>query len=143
LPPFGLARKGTFVLLKSRFLILFLTIVFLLVLIRMGPQVLAQNTPRTPAQIEKDMEDQRLKEANLKRQQDLRADTDRLLQLATELKAAVDKSNENLLSLDVLRKADEVEKLARRVREKMKDGIGPGPRTEPTGNPRVPGRPPG
>jgi len=87
--------------------------------------------------------DQRLKEANLKRQQDLRADTDRLLQLATELKAAVDKSNENLLSLDVLRKADEVEKLARRVREKMKDGIGPGPRTEPTGNPRVPGRPPG
>ena len=59
------------------------------------------------------------------RQKDIRDDTDKLFQLATELKAAVDKTNENLLSLDVVRKADEVEKLAKKVKEKMKDAIGP------------------
>jgi len=130
-------------LLKSRSLVLFLPIGLLVCVIRVAPHLLAQNEPRTPTQMEKEMQDQRLKEANLKRQQDIRADTDRLLQLATELKAAVDKANENLLSLDVVRKADEVEKLAKRVREKMKDAIGPGLRNEPVVTPRVPGRPPG
>lgn len=66
-----------------------------------------------------------MREANKKRQQDIRDDTDKLFQLATELKAAVDKTNENLLSLDVVRKADEVEKLAKKVKDKMKDAIGP------------------
>jgi hypothetical protein len=57
---------------------------------------------------------------NKKRQQDLKRDTDKLLELATELKTYVDKSNENLLSLDVLRKCEEIEKLARSVQNKMK-----------------------
>ena len=37
-----------------------------------------------------------------------------------ELKSQVDKSNKDTLSLDVVRKADEIEKLARSVKEKMK-----------------------
>jgi hypothetical protein len=73
----------------------------------------------------KDMQDRMMREANKKRQQDIRDDTDKLFQLATELKAAVDKTNENLLSIDVVRKADEVEKLAKKVKDKMKDAIGP------------------
>lgn len=81
------------------------------------------------------MQDRQLKELNKKRQQDIRDDTIKLYQLATDLKAAVDKSNENLLSLDVIRKADEVEKLARRVKEKMKDAYGAGPRTLPLPDP--------
>jgi hypothetical protein len=80
-----------------------------------------------PAQ--KEMQDRMLKEANKKRQQDIRDETDKLFQLATELKAAVDKTNENMLSLDVVRKADEVEKLARKVKDKMKEAIGPTPGT--------------
>jgi hypothetical protein len=44
-----------------------------------------------------------------------------LLALATELKDYVDKSNEHVLSLDVVKKAEEIEKLAHHVREKMKD----------------------
>lgn len=60
------------------------------------------------------------KRANVERQVALKADTDRLMKLATELKEYVDKSNENVLSLDVLRKAEEIEKLARSVKEKMK-----------------------
>ena len=77
------------------------------------------------------MQDRQMKELNKKRQQDIQNDTQKLFQLATELKAAVDKSNENLLSLDVVRKADEVEKLAKRVKEKMKEAMGPPPHTAP------------
>ena len=60
------------------------------------------------------------KKRNLARQQDIKKDTDKLLELATELKQYVDKSNEDILSMDVIKKADEIEKLAHSVREKMK-----------------------
>ena len=60
------------------------------------------------------------KKANQSRQALLKADTDRLLKLAVELKDSVDKSNENLLSLDVVKKAEEIEKLAHSVKDKMK-----------------------
>jgi hypothetical protein len=58
--------------------------------------------------------------ANKKRQQELKRDTDKLLQLATDLKASVDRSNENILSLDVIKKAEQIEKLAKSVKDKMK-----------------------
>lgn len=67
-------------------------------------------------QAEKDM----AKRANKQRQADIKRDADRLLKLATELKQAVDKSNENVLSMDVIKKAEEIEKLAHNVKEKMK-----------------------
>lgn len=60
------------------------------------------------------------KRANLERQALLRSDTEKLVKLTAELKEYVDKSNENVLSLDVLKKADEIEKLAHSVKEKMK-----------------------
>ncbi len=77
------------------------------------------------------MQDRMFKAANKKRQQDIRDETTKLLQLATELKAAVDKSDENMLSLEVVRKADEVEKLAKKVKENMKEAIGPAQSVEP------------
>jgi hypothetical protein len=60
------------------------------------------------------------KKANLDRQAALKSDTEKLVKLAGELKEYVDKSNENILSLDVLKKAEEIEKLARSVKDKMK-----------------------
>jgi hypothetical protein len=60
------------------------------------------------------------KKANVKRQQDLKKDTDKLLELATELKQYVDKTNANILSVEVIRKAGEIEKLAHSVKEKAK-----------------------
>jgi hypothetical protein len=66
------------------------------------------------------MEKEMAKKANEERQAQLRRDTDRLFKLATELKGYVDKSNENTLSLDVVKKAEEIEKLAHSVKEKMK-----------------------
>ena len=69
---------------------------------------------------------------NKERQEALKKDTDKLLALATELKDQVDKSNENTLSLDVVKKAEEIEKLAKSVREKMKaEFMMPGPEPEP------------
>ena len=68
--------------------------------------------------MEKDM----AKKANQERQQKLKQDTDKLFTLASELKQYVDKSNENTLSLDVIKKAEEIEKLARSVKDKMKAG---------------------
>jgi hypothetical protein len=50
----------------------------------------------------------------------LKSDTDKLLKLSVELKAYVDKSDENVLSLDVIKKAEEIERLAKSVRDKMK-----------------------
>jgi hypothetical protein len=60
------------------------------------------------------------KKQNERRQEDIKKDTDQLLQLATELKQYVDKTNENILSMDVIKKAEQIEKLAHSVREKMK-----------------------
>jgi hypothetical protein len=60
------------------------------------------------------------KKANQERQALLKSDTDKLVKLAGELKDYVDKSNENILSLEVLKKAEEIEKLAHSVKDKMK-----------------------
>jgi hypothetical protein len=60
------------------------------------------------------------KKAAKERVASLKRDTDKLLKLSVELKAYVDKSDENVLSLDVVRKAEEIEKLAKSVRDKMK-----------------------
>jgi hypothetical protein len=68
------------------------------------------------ARITHDME----KKAAKERVAALKNDTDKLLKLSIELKAYVDKSDENVLSLDVIKKAEEIEKLAKSVRDKMK-----------------------
>jgi len=65
------------------------------------------------------------KERNQQRQSELKKDTDQLYKLAGELKKSVDNSNEHVLSVEVIRKAEEIEKLAKSVRSKMKaDGYG-------------------
>ena len=100
---------------------------FLLVFLSAG-LVHAQSTPgrladpQAPAEdasrvrMEKDM----AKKANQQRQAELKRDTEQLLKLATELKTYVDKTNENLLSIEVVNKAEQIEKLAHTVREKMR-----------------------
>ena len=46
-------------------------------------------------------------------------DTDHLLQLARQLKASVDRTRRDELSLQVVREADEIEKLARSVKARI------------------------
>jgi hypothetical protein len=66
------------------------------------------------------MEAQVQKSRNADRQRKIKADTDRLLELATELKAQMDKPEKSAPPGDSARKAEEIEKLARSVRDKMK-----------------------
>lgn len=66
------------------------------------------------------MEQDQAKARNVDRQKQLVLDTQKLLALANELKTDVDKSTKDTLSLDVVRKAEEIEKLAHSVKEKMK-----------------------
>jgi hypothetical protein len=55
-----------------------------------------------------------------KRFEEMKRDSQRLLELATELKNYVDNASEEILSLEVIRKAEEMEKLARQVKNNMR-----------------------
>ena len=63
---------------------------------------------------------QQARSRNNARQQKLVDDTNKLLELATQLKQEVDKTNKDTLSVDVIKKAGEIEKLAHSVKERMK-----------------------
>lgn len=76
--------------------------------------------PDNTSPVDSRMEHDQAKLRNMDRQKQIVADTQKLVTLANELNAAVEKSNKDTLSLDVIRKADEIEKLAKSVREKMK-----------------------
>jgi len=67
---------------------------------------------------------QNFEAANAERKKQLAADSATLLKLATELKAEVDKTTKDMLSLNVIRKADEIERLAHDMKEKMKLTVG-------------------
>ena len=83
---------------------------------RLGVPQPDEPEPGIPPRIQKDME----KKANEQRQVELKRDTDKLLRLSTELKEYVDKSNSNILSVDVIKKAEEIEKLAHNVKTRMR-----------------------
>lgn len=53
-------------------------------------------------------------------QAQLQAQIDKLYQLAQDLKTAVAKSNKDTLSIDVIKKADAVEKAAKNLKDQMK-----------------------
>ncbi len=66
--------------------------------------------------------EQAARSRNSDRQKRLVADADKLLSLATDLKVQVDKTDKNMLSVDVVKRAEEIEKLAHSVKERMKGG---------------------
>jgi hypothetical protein len=83
--------------------------------------------PDANAQME--MRDQQTKKqnftaANAERRKQIADDSTRLLKLATDLKAEVDHTSKDTLSLNVIRRADEIERLAHNVKEKMKLTVG-------------------
>ena len=92
--------------------------------------LLLANTPaaqRVPADSDTDremrqkMERDQIKALNKERQEALKKDTDKLFKLASELKESVDKTNEHILSVQVINKTDQIEKLAKEIRKRMKE----------------------
>jgi hypothetical protein len=67
------------------------------------------------------MDEERMKAMNDDRHKRLAADVDRLLSLTNELKTDLDKTNKDELSVEVIRKAGEIEKLAHDVQSRMKN----------------------
>jgi hypothetical protein len=84
------------------------------------PPSVTSSGEEQPSDKEREIQRTMVKAANKKRQEDLKRDTEKLLQLATELKLYVDKTNENVLSLDVIKKAEEIEKLSKDIQKKMR-----------------------
>ncbi len=72
--------------------------------------------PPTPAEIEAQKYAAKLR--NQERFAKIKKDTDQLLELATQLKKSVDQASDQTLSLEVIRKAEQIEKLAKQVRQK-------------------------
>ena len=66
----------------------------------------------------------KLETANSERKRQFTDDSAHLLKLANELKKEVDKTDKDTLSIAVIRKADEIERLAHIVKEKMKVTVG-------------------
>jgi len=75
-----------------------------------------------PISVEPSQQLERIQIANASRERQLalRRDTEKLLSLAAELKQNVDRTSPNILSMDVIKKAQEIEKLAKSVKDKMK-----------------------
>ena len=67
---------------------------------------------------------QNVDSANGQRKRQIADEGAQLLKLATDLKAEVDKTTKDTLSLAVIRKADEIEKLAHDVKEKTRTAAG-------------------
>lgn len=61
---------------------------------------------------------------NIQRQKDMALETTRLLALANRLKAETDGSSANAFSVNSVREAEQIEKLARDVRAKMGAAVG-------------------
>jgi hypothetical protein len=69
------------------------------------------------------LQEKNRRELNLKRRKQIADQSAMLVTLATELKAEVDKTDKDTLSLTVIRKAEDIEKLAHAVRENMRIAI--------------------
>lgn len=79
--------------------------------------------PQTPPPEDATMRSAAEKQARMRndeRQKRLVSDTEKLLQLATQLHNDVAKTDKNVLSLDVIRRAEEIERLAHGVKDRMK-----------------------
>ena len=86
-----------------------------------GNVSLPSSPPDAATQIEmrdKQAKQQSLEAPDAERKKQIAEDSAMLLKLATELKTEVDKTTKDTLSLNVVRKADEIEKLAHAVKGK-------------------------
>ncbi len=62
---------------------------------------------------------QQAQAAAIQRLAEVKRDTEKLLQLVTELKAGVDKTDQTVMAADTVKKAEQVDKLAHSLKKKM------------------------
>ncbi len=74
----------------------------------------------TPVPAGDDIQRQQAIAANTQRQTEIRRDTEKMLQLTAELKEYLQKAQRGVMSIDAIKKAEQIEKLAHSVKSKMK-----------------------
>jgi hypothetical protein len=79
-----------------------------------------RRTPDDEPYATREIQERQMKRLREEHQHELIDDTARLVQLATSLKAEVDKGNQPTLPTDVQKQADEINKLAKKVSERIK-----------------------
>jgi len=72
----------------------------------------------------KDIKPQKGGAGDTERKKQIADESAQLLDMALALKAEVDKTTKDTLSLNVIKKADQIEKLAKSVKDKMKQSSG-------------------
>jgi len=61
--------------------------------------------------------------ANLQRQAEIKRDTQKMFQLTGELRDYLEKAGQGVMSMDALKKVEQIEKLAHGVKSKMKQSF--------------------
>ncbi len=69
------------------------------------------------------VQQQQAKAANEQRQVEIKRDTEKMFQLTAELKESLEKSSQNVMSMDDLKKVEQIEKLAHGVKSKMRQAL--------------------
>jgi hypothetical protein len=82
-----------------------------------------QGTGSVPVTNGDDAQKQQAIAANEQRQIEIRRDTEKMAQLTQELKDYLEKTDPGVVSIDVIKKAEQIEKLAHSVKSKMKQSF--------------------
>jgi len=89
--------------------------------IHLPPAVSQSQGMGSPPVVESDqVQREQAKAANEQRQVEIKRDTEKMAALTEELKEYLEKSQSTVMSVDAIKKAEQIEKLAHNVRSKMK-----------------------
>lgn len=83
--------------------------------VRQGP-----TTSNIPVRTEEQVDRERAQKANELLQMEIKRDAEKLVTLSSELKDFVDQHSQGVLSLDAVKKAEQIEKLAKSLKSKIK-----------------------
>lgn len=70
-----------------------------------------------------DVQRQQAAAASLQRQAEIKRDSEKMAELTQELNSYLQKNNDAVMSLDAMKKAEQIEKLAKSLRSKMKQSF--------------------
>lgn len=91
--------------------------------IRLPPTITRQGMESVSVRIGDDVQRQQALAAAAQRQIEIRRDTDKMLQLTQELKEYLAKTEHGVMSIDAIKKAEQIEKLAKNVKSKIKQSF--------------------
>jgi glutamine synthetase type III len=112
------------------------TLIIALCIAMNGIAVASAQSPRLPSSISQtqgtgsvpvtngdDAQKQQAIAANQQRQIEIRRDMEKMTELTQELKDYLEKTDQGVMSLDAIKKAEQIEKLAHSVKSKMKQSF--------------------